>query len=152
MRSSANFSTWAWNSDHPANAPAKTDDTASAMKELQGKLPDEIVLLTLRTNVVLTTEEIALLTTWNARLLYDNGNMATGISAFATGPCFRKGLMVLEPLADRQAHFICMNLTVAIRTQGNAFLNFFQNANPRVAPLHHLTNVRFFVLILVVKI
>jgi len=50
--------------------------TASAMKELQGKLPDEIVLLTLRTNVVLTTEEIALLTTWNARLLYDNGNMA----------------------------------------------------------------------------
>lgn len=50
--------------------------TASALKEMQGKRPDELVLLTLRTNVVLTTDEIEILKTWNARLLYDNGNMA----------------------------------------------------------------------------
>ena len=50
--------------------------TASALKQMQGKHPDELVLLTLRTNVVLTTDEIEMLTAWGGRLLYDNGNMA----------------------------------------------------------------------------
>jgi hypothetical protein len=49
--------------------------TASALKQMQGKCPDEFVLLTLRTNVVLTEEEIALLTGWGGKLLYDCGNL-----------------------------------------------------------------------------
>jgi hypothetical protein len=53
----------------------KSKITASALKQMQGKRPDDLVLLTLRTNVVLTTDEIEMLKTWNARLLYDNGNM-----------------------------------------------------------------------------
>lgn len=48
---------------------------ASALKELQGKHPDDIVLLTLRTNVVLSDVEIQTLTAWNGKLLYDNGCM-----------------------------------------------------------------------------
>lgn len=52
-----------------------TKITASALRELQGKHPDELVLLTLRTNVVLATEEISLLTAWGGKLLYDNGCM-----------------------------------------------------------------------------
>lgn len=50
--------------------------TAAVLERMQGRRPDELLLLTLRTNVVLTTEEVELLKTWNARLLYDNGNMA----------------------------------------------------------------------------
>jgi hypothetical protein len=50
--------------------------TASALKQIQGKRPDELVPLTLRTNVVLATEEVSLLTAWGGRLLYDNGCMA----------------------------------------------------------------------------
>jgi hypothetical protein len=70
--------------------------TASALKQIQGKRPDETVLLTLRTNVVLTTEEIALLTAWNARLLYDNGNMVLlsiqvgKVNDIAAWPCVRE--------------------------------------------------------------
>jgi hypothetical protein len=48
---------------------------ASALKELQGKRPDEIVALTLRTNSVLTTDEFEMLTAWGGRLLYENGMM-----------------------------------------------------------------------------
>ena len=50
--------------------------TASALKQMKGKRPDDLVLLTLRTNVVLTTEEIELLTAWGGRLMYDCGNLA----------------------------------------------------------------------------
>jgi hypothetical protein len=49
--------------------------TASALKQMQGKRPDDLVLLTLRTNVVLSDNEIQMLTAWGARLLYDNGCM-----------------------------------------------------------------------------
>lgn len=50
--------------------------TASALKQMQGKNPDELVLLTLRTNVVLSDVEIQMLTASGGRLLYDNGCMA----------------------------------------------------------------------------
>jgi len=50
--------------------------TASVLKELQGKRPDEVVTLKLRTNVVLSDVEIQLLTAWGGKLLYDNGCMA----------------------------------------------------------------------------
>ena len=50
--------------------------TAAVLKQIQGKRPDDLVSLTLRTNTVLTTEEITLLTAWGGRLLYDNGCMA----------------------------------------------------------------------------
>jgi hypothetical protein len=49
--------------------------TASALRELQGKRPDELVLLTLRTNVVLSDDQFQMLTAWGARPLYDNGCM-----------------------------------------------------------------------------
>ena len=49
---------------------------ASALKELQGKHPDDIVTLRLRTNTVLTTGEFEMLAAWNGRLLYENGMMA----------------------------------------------------------------------------
>ena len=46
---------------------------ASALKEMQGKPPDDLVSLRLRTNTVLTTEEFELLTAWGGRVLYENG-------------------------------------------------------------------------------
>lgn len=49
--------------------------TLSALKELQGKRPDELVLLTLRTNVVLSDDEFQMLTAWDGKVLYDNGCM-----------------------------------------------------------------------------
>ena len=49
--------------------------TTAVQERTKGKPSDELVLLTLRTNVVLATEEIELLTGWNAKLLYDNGNL-----------------------------------------------------------------------------
>jgi hypothetical protein len=49
--------------------------TASALKQMQGKQPDDLVLLTLRTNVVLGDDEFQVLTAWGARVLYDNGCM-----------------------------------------------------------------------------
>ncbi len=49
--------------------------TATALERMKGKRPDDLVSLTLRTNVVLTTEEISLLSAWGGRLLYDNGCM-----------------------------------------------------------------------------
>lgn len=49
--------------------------TAAVLEQMQGRQPDEILLLVLRTNTVLTTDEIELLTTWGGKLLYDNGNM-----------------------------------------------------------------------------
>jgi len=48
----------------------------SALKQMQGKRSDEQVLLTLRTNSVLGTDEFTSLTAWGGRLLYDNGCMA----------------------------------------------------------------------------
>lgn len=48
---------------------------ASALKELRGKLPGEIVSLRLRINTPLS-EEIALLTAWGGEVLYDNGMLA----------------------------------------------------------------------------
>jgi hypothetical protein len=50
--------------------------TTSALKTIQGKHPDELVSLTLRTTTPLTTEEMSLLTSWGGKLLYDNGIMA----------------------------------------------------------------------------
>ena len=50
--------------------------TASALRNIQGKRPDELVSLTLRTTTPLTAEEISLLTEWGGSLLYDNGIMA----------------------------------------------------------------------------
>ena len=49
---------------------------ASALKEIQGKLPDEIVWLRLRITTPLTGEEISLLTTWGGTLLFDSGMIA----------------------------------------------------------------------------
>jgi len=49
--------------------------TASALKELQGKRPDELVLLTLRTNTVLSDDKFQMLTAWGGKVLYDNGCM-----------------------------------------------------------------------------
>lgn len=49
--------------------------TAAALKQMQGKQPDDLVLLMLRTNVVLSDDEVQMLTAWGARLLYDNGCM-----------------------------------------------------------------------------
>lgn len=49
--------------------------TAAVLERMQGKPPDELLLLTLRTNVVLTTAEIERLTGWGGRLLYDCGNL-----------------------------------------------------------------------------
>lgn len=46
---------------------------ASALKELQGKRPDEVVSLKLRTNTVLSTDEFQMLTAWGGKLLYENG-------------------------------------------------------------------------------
>jgi len=48
---------------------------ASALKELQGKHPDDIVSLRLRITTPLS-EEIALLTAWGGEVLYDNGSFA----------------------------------------------------------------------------
>jgi hypothetical protein len=48
---------------------------ASALKEMQGKPPDDLVSLRLRTNTVLTTDEFEMLTAWGSRLLYENGMM-----------------------------------------------------------------------------
>ena len=48
---------------------------ASALKEMQGKLPDDIVWLRLRITTPLS-EEIALLTALGGEVLYDNGTMA----------------------------------------------------------------------------
>jgi len=48
---------------------------ASALKEMQGKLPDDIVWLRLRITTPLS-EEIALLTALGGEVLYDNGMMA----------------------------------------------------------------------------
>ena len=45
----------------------------SAMKEMRGKLPDELVSLKLRTNTVLSDDEFQMLTAWGGRLLYQNG-------------------------------------------------------------------------------
>ena len=45
---------------------------ASALKEMHGKFPDDIVWLRLRTTTPLTGEDISLLT----ELLYDNGMVA----------------------------------------------------------------------------
>ena len=50
--------------------------TASALRNIQGKSPDELVALTLRTTTPLTAEEISMLTALGGRLLYDNGIMA----------------------------------------------------------------------------
>ena len=50
--------------------------TASALRNIQGKRPDELVSLTLRTTTPLTAEAISMLTAWGGRLLYDNGIMA----------------------------------------------------------------------------
>lgn len=50
--------------------------TGAVLEQMQGRRPDEILLLVLRTNTVLTTEEIELLTGWGGRLLYDCGNLA----------------------------------------------------------------------------
>lgn len=49
---------------------------ASALKELQGKHPDDLVTLKLRTNTVLGDDEFEKLTAWGSRLLYDNGMLA----------------------------------------------------------------------------
>jgi hypothetical protein len=49
--------------------------TASALKEMQGKRPDEVVSLRLRITTPLTTE-VNLLTAWGGELLYDNGMLA----------------------------------------------------------------------------
>jgi len=49
--------------------------TATVLEQMQGRQPDELLLLVLRTNTVLTTEEIQLLTGWGGRLLYDCGNL-----------------------------------------------------------------------------
>lgn len=49
---------------------------ASALKEMQGKHPDEIVSLRLRITTPLTGEEISLLTAWGGTLLFDSGMMA----------------------------------------------------------------------------
>lgn len=49
--------------------------TALALKQLQGKRPDDLVLLTLRTNVVLNDDEFQMLTAWGGKVLYDNGCM-----------------------------------------------------------------------------
>ena len=50
--------------------------TASALQNIQGKSPDELVSLMLRTTTPLTTEEMSLLSSWDGRLLYDSGIMA----------------------------------------------------------------------------
>lgn len=49
--------------------------TASALKELRGKFPDDIVSLRLRITTPLS-EEIALLKAWGGETLYDNGLLA----------------------------------------------------------------------------
>ena len=49
---------------------------ASALKEMLGKQPDEIVSLRLRITTPLTGEEISLLTAWGGNLLFDSGMMA----------------------------------------------------------------------------
>jgi hypothetical protein len=49
--------------------------TAAVLEQMQGRRPDEILLLVLRTNMVLTTDEIELLTGWGGTLLYDCGNL-----------------------------------------------------------------------------
>ena len=49
---------------------------ASALKEMQGKHPDELVWLRLRITTPLTGEEISLLTAWGGNLLFDSGMMA----------------------------------------------------------------------------
>lgn len=49
--------------------------TASALKQMQGKRPDELVLLKLRIFTPLS-EEIDLLTAWGGEVLYDNGMLA----------------------------------------------------------------------------
>ena len=46
---------------------------ASALKQMQGKLPDELVSLKLRTNTVLSADEFQMLTAWGGMLLYENG-------------------------------------------------------------------------------
>src|SRR5438876_1161490 len=50
--------------------------TASALKQMRGKLPEELVSLKLRTNTVLSDDEFQMLATWGGKLLYDNGMMA----------------------------------------------------------------------------
>jgi hypothetical protein len=49
---------------------------ASALKEMQGKRPDELVTLRLRINMVLSDDEFQMLTALGGRLLYENGMMA----------------------------------------------------------------------------
>jgi hypothetical protein len=50
--------------------------TAAVLRQIQGKRPDEIVALTLRTNSVLTTDDFEMLTASGGTLLYENGMMA----------------------------------------------------------------------------
>src|SRR5207302_546196 len=50
--------------------------TASALKQMHGKRPDELVSLKLRTNMVLSDGEFQMLTGWGGKLLYDNGMLA----------------------------------------------------------------------------
>jgi hypothetical protein len=49
---------------------------ASALKQMHGKRPDELVLLKLRTNTVLSDDEFQMLTAWGGKLLYGNGMLA----------------------------------------------------------------------------
>ena len=46
---------------------------ASALREMQGKRPDDMVWLRLRITTPLTGEDISLLTVWGGEPLYDNG-------------------------------------------------------------------------------
>ena len=56
---------------------------ASALKELQGKRPDDLVTLKLRTNTVLGDDEFEKLRAWGGELFYDNGMLA--IVSFPAG-------------------------------------------------------------------